>query len=146
MVLCSEQMQWEKVKPKGRCQCHAGSDGEGQSPNYLFHGVTLYSLCWNCQNSARKSVIAITFWSFLGLRLRQANEVGGDGRAVTQYICDDHHSDLPGSAVCCHCTVFRHRRCISSQLGAAESAAPFFVSRSIFRGWEGEDFPAQSWQ
>ena len=42
MVLCSEQMQWEKVKPKGRCQCHASSDGEGQSPNYLFHGVTLF--------------------------------------------------------------------------------------------------------
>jgi hypothetical protein len=59
-------MQWEKVKPKGRCQCHASSDGEGQSPNYLFHGVTLFWLCWNCQNSARKSVIAITFWSFLG--------------------------------------------------------------------------------
>jgi len=31
-------MQWEKIKPKCRCQCHAGSDGEGQSPNYLFHG------------------------------------------------------------------------------------------------------------
>jgi hypothetical protein len=57
-------MQWEKVKPKGRCQCYASSDGEGQSPNYLFHGVTLFWLCWNCQNSARKSVIAITFWSF----------------------------------------------------------------------------------
>jgi len=42
-------------------------------------------------------VIAITFWSFLGLRLRRANEVGGDRRTVTQYICDDHHSDPPGS-------------------------------------------------
>jgi hypothetical protein len=31
-------MQWEKVKPKGRCQCHASSDGEAQSPNHLFHG------------------------------------------------------------------------------------------------------------
>ena len=40
--ICSEQMQWEKVKPKGRCQCHASSDGGGQSPNYLFHGVTLF--------------------------------------------------------------------------------------------------------
>jgi hypothetical protein len=31
-------MQWEKIEPKCRCQSHAGSDGEGQSPNYLFHG------------------------------------------------------------------------------------------------------------
>src|SRR5215831_19291903 len=50
-----------EVKPKGRCQCHASSDGEGQSPNYLFHGVTLFWLCWNCQSRAKKSVIAITF-------------------------------------------------------------------------------------
>jgi hypothetical protein len=57
-------MQWEKVKPKGRCQCHASNDGEGQSPNYLFHGVTLFWLCRNCRNRAKKSVIAITFWSF----------------------------------------------------------------------------------
>ena len=57
-------MPWEKVKPKGRCQCHASSDGEGQSPNYLFHGVTLFWLCRNCQKRAKKSVIAITFWSF----------------------------------------------------------------------------------
>ena len=70
--------------------------------------------------------------------------IRGMGVSVTQYICDDHHSDLPGSAVCCHCTVFRHRRCISSQLGAAESAAPFFVSRSIFRGWRGRGIPQPS--
>jgi hypothetical protein len=57
-------MQWEKVKPKGGCQCHASSDGEGQNPNYLFHGVTLFWLCCNGQKRAKKSVIAITFWSF----------------------------------------------------------------------------------
>ncbi len=38
----SHQMQWEKVKPERGCQCHASSDGEGQNPNSLFHGVTLF--------------------------------------------------------------------------------------------------------
>ena len=40
---------------------------------------------------------AITFWSFLGLRLRQSELSWCGWEDVTQYICDDHHSALPGS-------------------------------------------------
>jgi hypothetical protein len=34
------KIQWENTKRKGRCQCYAGSDGNGQGQNYryLFHG------------------------------------------------------------------------------------------------------------
>jgi len=31
--------------------------------------------------------------------------VAGTGTTVTQYICDDRHSDLPGSVLYYHCTV-----------------------------------------
>jgi hypothetical protein len=38
--MCLVQNQWEKIKPKGRCEYHASGDGEGQSQNYsyLCHG------------------------------------------------------------------------------------------------------------
>jgi len=40
----------------------------------FFMTAPLFCLCADCQNRARTSVIAITFWSFLVLRLRQASE------------------------------------------------------------------------
>jgi hypothetical protein len=60
------------------------------------------------------------------IALRQANEVGGDGSTITQYICDDHHSAPP--RISAFLSSHRHlRRCISSQLRAAEWAALFFM-------------------
>src|SRR5215471_5998276 len=60
------------------------------------------------------------------IALRQANEVGGDGSTITQYICDDHHSAPP--RIRAFLSSHRHlRRCISSQLRAAEWAALFFM-------------------
>src|SRR5215813_10546385 len=88
-------MQWEKVKPKGRCQCHASSGGEGQSPNHLFHGVTLFLLCWNCQNKARKSVTAITIWSFLGRKRHPTRWPNSLGKENNCAIADAAHDLTP---------------------------------------------------
>jgi hypothetical protein len=62
--ICSGQKQWEKTKRKGRCHCHASGEGQGQNYGCLFHGNPLFQLCGGCQNRARTSVTAITFWSF----------------------------------------------------------------------------------
>jgi len=70
-----KRTKWEETRPKGCCQCHACGDGEAQGQNYGGrHGSHPLQQCGECQNSARKSVIAITFWRFLGLRLRQVSE------------------------------------------------------------------------
>ena len=72
-------------------------------------------------------MIAITFWSFLGLRLRQANEVGGDGRAVTNIsvttitaISQDQRSPVTAPFLV---TDGAYR----PNLGPLNGAAPFFV-------------------
>ena len=69
---------------------------------------------------------AITFWSFLGLRLRQSELSWCGWEDVTQYICDDHHSALPGSVFLL--SVHRLASPTVSQLGAAEWGGPIFVT------------------
>jgi len=84
-------------------------------------------------------VTPITFWSFSGLRLRRATEVGGDRRtpppniSVTTItaISQDQRSAVTAPSLV---TDGAYR----PNLGPLNGAAPFFVSRSIFRGWEGE--------
>jgi len=80
----SSQMQWEKVKYKGRCQCHAHGECEGQCQNccYLFHaGVPLFQPCSDYRDKPRTSVIANTFWSFCAKRVWASEVPGSDVKA-----------------------------------------------------------------
>jgi hypothetical protein len=48
---CSGQKQREKTKRKGRCQCHACCEGQGENYGCRFHGSPLFSL--NVQEQAK---------------------------------------------------------------------------------------------
>ena len=74
-----------------------------------------------CQSLATLSPrLILSVW-----RIAFAPSECGDGSIITQYICDNHHSAPP--RISAFLSSHRHlRRCISSQLRAAEWAALFF--------------------
>jgi hypothetical protein len=61
----SSKAQWNKTKPKSRCQCHACDEREGQGQNCSYvhdnhpSSAMLATTLWGCRLIKNKQTIAI---------------------------------------------------------------------------------------